>query len=246
MRAEQEERRLGGAGNVAMMVQALGAEAMLCGLVGLDRHLLGLGMAAIRNAWLQTGGITTTKTRLWIDGRMVGPRIDQDSAEPLYQFNVKTFIDAIRTFDPDAIIVADHGKGVVTAPLMLDLIDLGIPLYLDPVKQTPSAFDLKQTVEAIVAHDHERPKCYRAKCIIRKFGADGIKWGEQSLPSTCRDLVDPLGAGDQFIAALAYRRCLGDDWDDAIRWANVAAGLQCERAGCMPVTAEEITQHPSN
>jgi sugar/nucleoside kinase (ribokinase family) len=64
--------------------------------------------------------------------------------------------------------------------------------------------------------------------------------GSGHLDSQCQNLVDPLGAGDQFIAALAYQRCLGNPWVKAIEWANVAAGLQCEHRGCKPLTVDEI------
>jgi sugar/nucleoside kinase (ribokinase family) len=60
------------------------------------------------------------------------------------------------------------------------------------------------------------------------------------LPSYCRQLVDPLGAGDQFIAALAYQRCLRTDWPEAIAWANLAAGRQCELPGCVPLSVIDI------
>jgi 2-dehydro-3-deoxygluconokinase len=82
--------------------------------------------------------------------------------------------------------------------------------------------------------------------VITKRGADGLHWreGERegTLFSTCRNLVDPLGAGDQFIAGLTYQRCLGRDWPQAIGWANTAAGLQCEHAGCQPVSVAEVEQ----
>jgi 2-dehydro-3-deoxygluconokinase len=37
--------------------------------------------------------------------------------------------------------------------------------------------------------------------------------------------VDATGAGDCFAGSLLARRCQGDAWEDAVRYANAAAAL---------------------
>ena len=236
----QTQRRLGGAGNVALMLQALGVQVALYGAVGRD----GCGevaAAGFGHRVVMVDGRTTSKTRLWVQGRMTGPRLDQDLRQPLTRGDAELLARLIAESRPDAIVVADHGKGIVTQDLMLALGRLAIPVFIDPIKSTPDGHFVPT---AIAGGTHELPAWCRADCVITKRGANGLHWRENeregTLQSTCRNLVDPLGAGDQFIAGLAYQRCLGRDWPDAIEWANRAAGLQCEKAGCQPIGVRDV------
>lgn len=240
MKIERTERRLGGAGNVARMASALGASTLLLGLVGRDD--VGQTIDSEIESGVQVvDGATTTKTRLWVNGDLIGPRIDQDLMVGLTDRGVEAFARKLSDFDPQAIVVADHGKGVVTTALMDRLGRLGVPVYVDPLRQTPIPF----TPAAVAGGAHELGvDAGRAECVIEKRGPLGLVWKcatrQGQLDSTCRKIVDPLGAGDQFISALAYQRVLGLDWIEAIEWANLAAGLQCERPGCQPLTLDEI------
>lgn len=222
MKINRREERPGGAANVAEMCSALGAESLLLG----------------------NGKNPSRKTRLFVNEKLIGPRIDEDSEWSPGDPEIMKIIRFIQSFRADAIIVADHGKGAVNRLLMKRLGKLNIPIFLDPAKTTP----LPCRVEVIAGHDYEMPverSGDRASiCRIEKHGSGGL-WletdGEKHhFPSTCRNCIDPLGAGDQLIATLAIRRVLGDSWKDAIETANIAAGLQCERRGCVPVTAQEL------
>lgn len=239
---ERTEQRMGGAGNVLEMLFALDAQAILLGIVGRDDATT-IPATGSTIGWQLAPGRTTTKTRLWIDGRLTGPRIDVDNSAKSDQATAANWAEILRQWQPDAVIVADHGKGVVTECVMQMLRARRVPLYIDPIKSTPlpgAGF----YPAAIAAGPHEMPNWYRGECIIWKRGPNGLHWcdgpRDGDLPSACRNLVDPLGAGDQFIAALAFQRCLGTDWREAIEWANQAAGIQCERRGCVPVPRADI------
>jgi 2-dehydro-3-deoxygluconokinase len=74
---------------------------------------------------------------------------------------------------------------------------------------------------------------------IRQAGAQGVvvlKLGKEGavlddgatrtmVPGRVVKAIDATGAGDCFAGSLLARRCLGDDWLAAVRYANVAAGL---------------------
>lgn len=235
--------RLGGAGNVAAMLRALECEVLLLGLVGRD-DCSQIPEIDVKIGWRQVDGATTRKTRFWCNDRLTGPRIDQDQTGNPTHDDIDYFIDSIEQFSPQVVIVADHGKGVVTLGLMQRLGALNIPVLVDPILKTPLPFG----PAAIAGGNHELgPSARQAKVVIEKRGSEGLAWTAapyESAPivlaSTCRKLVDPLGAGDQFIASLAYQRCLGSDWPEAITWANQAAGLQCEQPGCIPLGKHEI------
>ncbi|RIJ04836.1 sugar kinase [Achromobacter sp. K91] len=65
--------------------------------------------------------------------------------------------------------------------------------------------------------------------VVLKLGKDGsiIDDGERRVPVAALrvDAVDATGAGDCFAGSLLARRCLGDSWEDAVRYANAAAAL---------------------
>ncbi|CAB3815563.1 2-dehydro-3-deoxygluconokinase [Achromobacter insuavis] len=65
--------------------------------------------------------------------------------------------------------------------------------------------------------------------VVLKLGKDGsiIDDGKTRAPVAALrvEAVDATGAGDCFAGSLLARRCQGDDWADAVRYANVAAAL---------------------
>ena len=215
----REDRRLGGAGNVATMCAALDCETLLLGF--------------------EEGA--SEKRRFFVDGKLTGPRLDADLLETANEDDVYQWMKKIHDFEPEAIIVADHGKGVISKYLMECLSKTEIPVFIDPVLMTPP---IPGGAEAVAGSRTEIGMTdFGAKIVIVKAGPDGVTWygdDEGALPSFAKQVVDPLGAGDQFIAELVVKRCLKYSWAESIEWANVAAGLQCERQGCVPVTASEI------
>lgn len=65
--------------------------------------------------------------------------------------------------------------------------------------------------------------------VVLKLGKDGsiIDDGKTRTPVAALrvEAVDATGAGDCFAGSLLARRCQGDSWVDAVRYANVAAAL---------------------
>ena len=60
------------------------------------------------------------------------------------------------------------------------------------------------------------------------------------LPTQARKVYDVTGAGDMVLAALAACLANGAEWTDAVRFANVAAGLEVEIFGVEPIPLERI------
>ncbi|SSW63953.1 sugar kinase [Achromobacter agilis] len=65
--------------------------------------------------------------------------------------------------------------------------------------------------------------------VVLKLGKDGsiIDDGAKRIPMPALRVqaVDATGAGDCFAGSLLARRCQGDAWEDAVRYANAAAAL---------------------
>lgn len=267
----REEFRLGGAGAVATMCAALGAEVALIGIVGNDsngRRIISL----LNDAGVSFAGmvvsdrITTTKERICgvASGRhrQQLARLDCEDDRPL-PFDVQQDLyESIRTVavdPPDVLLVADYAKGIMTpeiaeACLQASQLTIADPPRIGtwakyrsfgcivPNREEAGGQDARrirtalQTNAAIVKRDQEG-------CEL-----DAIELTRHSvmIAARPRDVHDVTGAGDQFLAVLACARCCGGSWFTAAELANVAAGMQVERHGCVPVTIEELIHEISN
>lgn len=63
---------------------------------------------------------------------------------------------------------------------------------------------------------------------------------QYDIPGTPVEVVDAVGAGDSFTAALISRRLLGWSWEQAALFANRVGGLVASHAGAMPVLRAEF------
>jgi D-beta-D-heptose 7-phosphate kinase/D-beta-D-heptose 1-phosphate adenosyltransferase len=134
---------LGGAGNVARNVRALGGEALLAGVVGRDsageRVLDAVGAAGIHSllAVSDSGRPTTVKTRIVAHNQQV-VRADRESASEVPDAIESAIVESARRALPScqALVVSDYQKGVVTPGLVGRLLPLarrrGIPVLVDP------------------------------------------------------------------------------------------------------------------
>lgn len=60
------------------------------------------------------------------------------------------------------------------------------------------------------------------------------------VPTVAREVYDVTGAGDMMLAALAAARANNIGWNDSVRFANAAAGLEVEVFGVAPIPLEKI------
>lgn len=256
----ESRRRLGTAGVVAQMVQALGADATLIGTSHLDDVQWIRRQIAGNSFILGSQHVTTRRERFYReDWTVAGPRLDFNPPNVISDTDRLIMAGRALGNAPDAFIVCDHARGVVGGVILDQLRSTGKPIFVDP--HPKSDWGSFHSVEALVMNRDEAEVGAAADPapahIISKMDADGLYWylngwqledvevGKEPtlrryLPSAAREIVDTLGAGDQFVAALACARVQGDDMERAIARANVAAGLQCERQGIRPVTWSEV------
>ena len=140
---EKYEIRLGGAANCALNIKALGAEPILCSVLGQDING-GRFQQLMKDADLSEIGLalsnerkTTVKTRVISEGKHQ-LRIDEEDTHPLqiedeFLQNVLELIDS-----SDVVILQDYNKGVLTKRVISELISeakkRGIPTIVDPKK----------------------------------------------------------------------------------------------------------------
>ena len=117
-----KEDRLGGAANVALNIQALGANAILCGAIGKD-EAGGRFTQLMNTNNLEASGIyafehrkTTVKSRV-IGNQQQLVRLDEEVTEDLSSQDSNLFIQHLNsilsTQNIDAIILEDYDKGIL-------------------------------------------------------------------------------------------------------------------------------------
>lgn len=143
---KKSEKRLGGAANVAMNVQALGATPILCAVIGEDAEKNDF-FALMDTHNLQKEGIvaspsrpTTIKHRI-ISGHQHILRLDAETTAPLNANEKNMVWEKIQKLLPQCqvIIFEDYDKGVLDKELIEKSISLAkkhqIPTIIDPKKR---------------------------------------------------------------------------------------------------------------
>ena len=127
---ESETKCLGGAGNVAANLAALGAQVTLLGVTGADEDagelrqcLTQLGMTA-KGLVADPKRVTTVKTRIIARHQQV-VRVDREQRQPLAGALEQSLIRRIKSMLQhfDALVISDYDKGVVTDALADRVLD---------------------------------------------------------------------------------------------------------------------------
>jgi D-beta-D-heptose 7-phosphate kinase/D-beta-D-heptose 1-phosphate adenosyltransferase len=137
-----ETASLGGAGNVAANIRALGAMPVLVGIIGQDsgadriQQLIRSGDIE-GGALLKDGRPTTVKTRIVAHHQQI-VRADRESRSPLNHDQNRALADAFLKWLPraQAIVISDYNKGVANQELLSTVLPEArrsqIPVFLDP------------------------------------------------------------------------------------------------------------------
>lgn len=148
----KREYRLGGAGNVLLNVQALGAEAIICSVIGTDSSG-DLLENSLKEKGLNCEGlirsenrITTIKERI-IAGSQQVVRIDTETDKPVNASETTQLIAKVKELIPSCqvIIFEDYDKGVLTADSIKEITDFAnehnVPTVVDPKKRNFLAYN---------------------------------------------------------------------------------------------------------
>jgi len=150
---ENKERRLGGAANVALNIQALGATPILCSVIGDDSdsvlfdELLSKSNLSNKGIIKSSNRITTVKTRV-IGNKNQVLRVDSEDDSPLLAEETDQLITKITSLinqhKINVVIFEDYDKGVITPELIKDVVNLcnpkNIPTTVDPKKRNFTAY----------------------------------------------------------------------------------------------------------
>ncbi|MBW2269348.1 MAG: bifunctional hydroxymethylpyrimidine kinase/phosphomethylpyrimidine kinase [Deltaproteobacteria bacterium] len=268
-----ESLALGGAGNVARNVVALGGQAALCSLVGDDAagrsvaellEKLGVdprGLVAVE------GRATPRKTRVVARSQQI-VRFDRETLEPAppdAEAELRAGIERALAAC-DAVVVADYGKGALSAGLAAEVMaqcrSRRLPVILDPkaallpwrgvalVKpnlreaEALSGVAIHGAADLARAATALRDALDGAQVVVTR-GMEGMTLFEGGaagveVGTLARDVFDVQGAGDTVSAALALALRAGASLLEAAVLANTAAGVVVGKVGTATASRDEV------
>ncbi len=142
---QHRSNRPGGAANVALNIKALGAEPILCSVIGKDQKgtefldILRSNKLPVNGILESAERITTTKFRV-IGNKTQMLRVDEEMTTELNRREKALLIhriEQILEFDKiDVVVFQDYNKGVISAGLISRIVGLArekkIPTVVDP------------------------------------------------------------------------------------------------------------------
>ena len=145
---KKKEHRIGGAGNVALNVQSLGAKAFVISVIGEDDEAIKLKQLFLENninadyCISSPERLTTNKTRIIsrnqhmmrLDAELTNDLNKQDQDRIIHLFN--QFIEHEK---PDVVILEDYNKGILTEEVIKSIISIcksaGVITAVDPKRK---------------------------------------------------------------------------------------------------------------
>lgn len=267
VRLNDSEDRPGGAANVAVNVAALGARAILAGVIGQDEAGEAL-LTALRARGIATDAVvigrapTITKLRVLSRNQQL-IRLDTEDAGQNAPPALGEAVDRALA-GSDVVVLSDYAKGALhdVGTLISTARARGIPVLVDPKGRdfhkyrgasllTPNQSELEAVVgecrddaeltqrAAKLRHDLD----IGALLVTRSArGMTLIDGGDNAhhLPASAREVFDVTGAGDTVIAVLAGALAAGQSLPASAALANTAAGIVVGKIGVATATRSEL------
>jgi len=193
---KKKDSRLGGAANVALNVLSLGAQPVLCALIGNDDDGKKL-LQRLDEQHMSKEGIvisqerpTTVKTRVIASHQHV-VRVDEESDKEASASEEKSLLEKIEKLLPqcDVVIFEDYDKGVLNTNIISKTVELAkrksIPTIVDPKKRNflsyqnvtlfkPNLKELREGLKIDVASGNQEQVRQATDALKQKLNATGI------------------------------------------------------------------------
>lgn len=211
---------------------------------------------------------TSIKSRFVAAGQQV-LRVDLEEIGTLTPETEARMLEALERHIPTcgAVILSDYGKGAVTPQVIQRSVAraamLGIPVVVDPKGRdygiyagatciTPNLLELSQATDMPIGTDDEVVAAGRrlieiagVHCILATRSERGMSLiGRDDLTlhlaARKREVFDVSGAGDTVVATLALALASSISFPEAMRLANVAAGVVVTKQGTAICTLGEL------
>ena len=220
----------------------------------------------------QRDRITSKKSRIIASQQQV-VRYDRESTEEISSKSQKEILDTFRNIimDYDAILLSDYGKGVLTKKLTSSLIAIanenGKKTLVDPkgldyskykgaYLLTPNKKEASEATQINIKDNASLTKAitqlktkFELNISLITLSEQGVAIYDDKLrthPTVAREVFDVTGAGDTVLASLGFALACEYGIDDAVEFANLAAGVVVGKIGSATATLNEIIEYESS
>jgi len=247
---EQKTKVLGGAGNVAANIAALGARVLLFSVIGEDAAGAELQRICPKDSFLLVDSqrVTPLKTRILAHTQQVA-RIDSEQIQDILISQAEILAQELLKADFHAVIVSDYGKGVINCWLMDRIKQIAqyknAIVAVDPVPQNQPYYE---GVSVITPNEAEYKAMWdingQYDTLLVTKGPQGMtlfhKNIKTDIPTVAKKVYDVSGAGDTVIAAFTLGLVSGLNPVDAAKLANKAAGMVVAELGTAVITLDQL------
>ena len=270
VKVNRSQIRCGGAANVAINAATLGVDSILLSVVGNDeagknlQNLVENQQNLTPIFHIDQNIATIVKLRVIAKQQQL-LRIDFETppTQQILDAKLSDFAKQIQN-NPNVIILSDYGKGALTHSSEMIKIakNANLQIFIDPKGSnyqkyknadliTPNRQELAQVVgnwhdeNDLILRAENLRKDLNLKALLVTRSEEGMTLiGENNLvvnqPARALEVYDVSGAGDTVIATLSAARAAGADWDLAMQFATLAAGIVVGKLGTATVSVEEI------
>ena len=267
VKVNNKNNRAGGAGNVALNIAALGAKALLLGLMGEDEAgkilIDELNEAGVCHDIQQSKGMATiTKLRVISKHQQL---LRLDFEESCANLDKTPLLNRYQTHLAHAklVIISDYNKGTLSncqelisaaraanVPVLVDPKGNDFSIYQHASILTPNFKEFETIVgpckneSEILSKGRQLLRDYHIEALLVTRGENGMTLirahDDYHLPAYAREVFDVTGAGDTVIATLGSAVAAGLSIHQAMALANLAASIVVGKLGAATVSPAEL------
>ena len=221
---------------------------------------------------VESGRVASKKSRI-IAAQQQVVRYDRESVDAISEDTQQQLIDSYQNMvaDYDVVLLSDYGKGVLTQTLTQTLIDTAnvhnVKVLADPKGLNYSKYqgaylltpNKKEAGEATNINIEDKASLTQAITQLKHecdldvslitLSEQGVAIFDDELrthPTVAREVYDVTGAGDTVLASLGFALSCDYDIDQAVEFANLAAGVVVGKIGSATATLDEIIEYESS
>ena len=139
----------------------------------------------------------------------------------------------------DALVISDYDKGFLTTEKIFELVKwFEGPVFIDSKKTKLP----KKSCYVKINEDEYKKLDKPSKNLIVTKGGKGAEYKGKLYPGEPVNVFDVVGAGDTFLSALVYFYLKCGRIENAIPYANKAAGIAVQNHGTYVLTQGDIDE----
>jgi len=226
----------------------------------------------IRYLITQNDRVTSKKSRIIADQQQV-VRYDRENADEINNKSVESILKIFREIigNYELILLSDYAKGVLTFELTQSLIRIakknGKKILVDPkgldyskytgaYLLTPNKKEASEATntpikdnESLIQAIQSLKDQFNLEVSLITLSEQGVAIFDNELrihPTVAREVFDVTGAGDTILASIGFALSCNKNIDEAVKFANLAAGVVVSKIGSATTTINEVIEYESS